>query len=365
MNVDKPQVLVYSEKSLNYTVHCTRWVPQSNRFVCLGERPRGTGAFQIWELDGPEMKNIVDSEKTGAFRCATFNASDQRQIAVGDFLGKMSIIDLENHSKPVYAVDAHNGIINSIDGCAGTKGYGPPEIVTGGKDGCVRVWDPRQKNVPVAEIEPEAEQKENSRDCWAVAFGNSYNSEERMIAAGFDNGDVNMFDLRNMKLQWSTNVGNGVCSLQYDRMDIQMNKLIATTLENKVHLWDLREQHPQEGFASHSYAHDSSENSKSTTIWAATHLPQNRDIWATCGGNGSVHIWKYNYPTSRFEEVTTEKGAKERRGIIGNVELVQKQIVATQPISSVDFHPDKCGLAVMSGYDQAVRVVLVTKLNTL
>jgi len=145
MNVDKPQVLVYSEKSLNYTVHCTRWVPQSNRFVCLGERPRGTGAFQIWELDGPEMKNIVDSEKTGAFRCATFNASDQRQIAVGDFLGKMSIIDLENHSKPVYAVDAHNGIINSIDGCAGTKGYGPPEIVTGGKDGCVRVWDPRQK----------------------------------------------------------------------------------------------------------------------------------------------------------------------------------------------------------------------------
>ena len=126
----------------------------------------------------------------------------------------------------------------------------------------------------------------------------------------------------------------------------------------------------------------SSENGKSTTIWAATHLPQNRDIWATCGGNGSVrkneiisrdtyltqiqvHIWKYNYPTSRFEELTTEKGTKERRGVIGNVELVQKQIVATQPISSVDFHPDKCGLAVMSGYDQAVRVVLVTKLNTL
>ena len=44
-----------------------------------------------------------------------------------------------------------------------------------------------------------------------------------MIAAGFDNGDVNMFDLRNMKLQWSTNVGNGVCSLQYDRL----GKLVA------------------------------------------------------------------------------------------------------------------------------------------
>ena len=51
------------------------------------------------ELDGPEMKNLIDAEKTGAFRCGTFNASDQRQIALGDFVGKMSIIDLENHSK--------------------------------------------------------------------------------------------------------------------------------------------------------------------------------------------------------------------------------------------------------------------------
>ena len=36
-----------------------------------------------------------------------------------------------------------------------------------------------------------------------------------------------------------------------------------------------------------------------------------------------------------------------------------------KPISSLDFHPDKCGLAVASGYDQAVRVVLITKLNSL
>ena len=41
-----------------------------------------------------------------------------------------------------------------------------------------------------------------------------------MIAAGFDNGDIKMFDLKNMKLQWSTNVNNGVCGLQFDRMGI-------------------------------------------------------------------------------------------------------------------------------------------------
>ena len=177
MDLDKPQVLTYAEKGVNYTVHCARWVPSSNRFVALGERPRGTGAFQIYELDGPEIKTAVDSEKTGAIRCGTFNASDTRQIAVGDFLGKMSIIDLESYQKPVYSCDAHNGLINCIDGCAGTRGYGPPEIVTGGKDGCVRVWDPRQKGVPVAEIEPEDDQKENARDCWTVAFGNSHSPD--------------------------------------------------------------------------------------------------------------------------------------------------------------------------------------------
>lgn len=55
-----------------------------------------------------------------------------------------------------------------------------------------------------------------------------------MIAAGFDNGDVNMFDLRNMKLQWSTNVGNGVCSLQYDRMGNYIYKrfLISSKLNS-------------------------------------------------------------------------------------------------------------------------------------
>jgi hypothetical protein len=34
------------------------------------------------------------------------------------------------------------------------------------------------------------------RDCWTVAFGNSFNDEERCIAAGYDNGDVKLFDLR-------------------------------------------------------------------------------------------------------------------------------------------------------------------------
>lgn len=36
--------------------------------------------------------------------------------------------------------------------------------------GTVKVWDPRQKDTPVANMEPV--QGESKRDCWTVAFGN-------------------------------------------------------------------------------------------------------------------------------------------------------------------------------------------------
>lgn len=77
--------------------------------------------------------------------------------------------------------------------------------------GSVKVWDPRQKGAPVATMSPaEGEMK---RDCWAVAFGNSYNDDERCVAAGYDNGDIKLFDLRTMTLKWETNVKNGVSCL--------------------------------------------------------------------------------------------------------------------------------------------------------
>jgi WD40 repeat protein len=76
----------------------------------------------------------------------------------------------------------------------GDIGYGAPEIVTGGRDGCIRVWDPRQKS-PVLSLEP-IEKEPSVPDAWCVGFGNSYNNDERMIAAGYDNGDLKYFDLK-------------------------------------------------------------------------------------------------------------------------------------------------------------------------
>ena len=35
--------------------------------------------------------------------------------------------------------------------------------------GTVKVWDPRQKDTPVVNMEPQ--EGETKRDCWTVAFG--------------------------------------------------------------------------------------------------------------------------------------------------------------------------------------------------
>ena len=34
-----------------------------------------------------------------------------------------------------------------------------------------------------------------------------------------------MYDLRTNLVRWETNVRNGVCSIEFDRKDIEMNKL--------------------------------------------------------------------------------------------------------------------------------------------
>lgn len=193
--------------------------------------------------------------------------------------------DLEEGAEyPVYQVKGHKSIINAIDGAGSAAGSGAPELVTGGRDGCVHVWDPRQKDRAVASLEPAEGQR--APDCWAVAFGNSYNDEERCVCAGYDNGDVKLFDLRTNTLRWEANVKNGVCCVEFDRKNIEMNKLVVTCLESKFRVYDMRTYNPDSGYASLT------ETAHKSTIWAGRHLPQNREVFMTTGGNGSLNLYK-------------------------------------------------------------------------
>eukprot|EP01034_Spumella_vulgaris_P035572 gene35572-43862_t len=254
----------------------------------------------------------------------------------GDHAGKLIIYDLEQIDKPIYNQQAHTSIINAIDGCGGLEiGGGAPEIVTGGRDGCVRLWDSRVAE-PVLALEPGEGQA--VRDCWTVAFGNSHSDEDRCIVAGYDNGDVKLFDLRTNSMRYETNVANGVTNIEFDRKDIEMNKMAITTLESKFRVFDMRTQNPKSGFSC---------------------LAEKAHKSTTGGGNGGFNIYKYHYPKSR----TQMDKDNVPEGVIGTVELLNSKVISSQPIISMDWHADKEGLCVLSCLDQTVRSYIVTKLN--
>lgn len=97
-----------------------------------------------------------------------------------------------------------------------------------------------------------------------------------------------------------------------------MNKLVVTTLESKFHLFDLKTYHPTSGYTGLA------EMAHKSTIWGVRHLPQNRDIFATLGGNGALNIYKYHYPSSRC--IKDLDGIDI--GVIGKVELLNEKIIA-------------------------------------
>jgi hypothetical protein len=157
------------------------------------------------------------------------------------------------------------------------------------------------------------------------------------------------------------NVKNGVCGMQFDRRDIPMNKFVVTCLESQFHVFDARTQHPQKVRAgtataaaepagvsftlqqqncayclrplqSHYYylrhvrayqvlqaalkvdhlsmccalqgfASVSQSVSTGSTLWGAHHMPQNRDAVMLAAGDGSVSLWKYQYPDQRTVKV--------------------------------------------------------------
>jgi WD40 repeat protein len=352
---NKVQIVEHINKSLSQTVYDTKWIPCSARFVSLGSPARQTGLIQIYSLTAGDIELQAELERPKAFKCGTFGQSTiaERHLATGDFAGGVAIWDLERLQDPIFSCKGHETIINCIDGCGGLKGAGAPEIATGGRDGAVHIWDPRQKDVPVASMSPNVGAP--VRDCWAVAFGDAHSADSRVVAAGYDNGDVKILDLVAGKIRFETNVSNGVCGIEFDRKDIEMNKLVLTTLESRYRLYDMRTQHPVHGFSFLSQeAHQS-------TVWAARHLPQNRDVFMTCGGNGSLELWKYSYPSQRSIK---EKDGHEK-GVLGTVTQLQKKTFSTQPIASFDWNADKEGLAVMGVLDQTIRVVICTKLNLL
>lgn len=91
--MDKVQMLVHIEKSLNYSIFDVKWIPYSAKFVVIGTKTNGKGILQFYELDSPNVELIKEITIENALKCCSFGTSSagDRQLTTGDFNGNLRI----------------------------------------------------------------------------------------------------------------------------------------------------------------------------------------------------------------------------------------------------------------------------------
>ncbi|KAF8819661.1 putative WD repeat-containing protein 92 [Cardiosporidium cionae] len=349
-----PQLIEHICENLDYVPFGCCWIPQSAEFAVVGETMKRQGILEIKEMDNGKLQLKEKITTPCGINCVKTCESSFgiHCLVTGELDGKISLRDIERPSQNIWSQCGHSEAITCIDICgiSSNNKYGPLEIVTGCRNGTVKLWDIRQPN-EILQLKP----IDNAQaECWTVAFGNCHNENNRCIAAGFDNGDVKLFDLRSSTMTFEENIQNGVCHLQFDRKYIPMNKLACVTLEGFLHVFDLRTFHPEDGYANLKHKEEAA------TLWSCNFLPQNREICATTSGAGQVSIYKYSYPVKRVF-IDTSTGLK--RGVAGTMELLNNKSLSPQPIVDFDWHPNKIGLAAFVSIDHSIRVILVTKLH--
>uniref|UniRef100_A0A1I8F8X9 WD_REPEATS_REGION domain-containing protein n=1 Tax=Macrostomum lignano TaxID=282301 RepID=A0A1I8F8X9_9PLAT len=351
--MEKPQIIAHVQKSLNYTLYDCKWLPGTARFAVVGSHPRGTGALQMYEIAQrrcdqlnwtPKRPNLLNVAPLAPRY--PVGVTWQLGISMASYTYGM----LTSRKCQLISVKAHQEIVNTrLMQLARARQKSPQDLGMALSECGI----PGSPMTPWPAWSRMIRLRLETAGC--VAFGDAFNSTERCLVSGYDNGDLKLFDLRAMALRWETNLKNGICGLEFDRRDIPANKLVASTLEGKFHVFDMRTQHPNKGFASLT------ERAHKSTVWCARHLPQNRDVFMTCGGSGGLCLWQYSYPTAR---VAKDSDGLDY-GVAGTVALLQNVTLSTQPVASFDWSPDKLGLGICASFDQCLRVLIVTKLNRL
>ncbi|KAI8099874.1 WD40-repeat-containing domain protein [Halteromyces radiatus] len=319
-------------KELAFTPYDVKWIPSSSRFCAVGGTGRSTGKITIFDFNGKIASITAETETGTPFRCCTLGAADMhtRHVATGDFNGGLELWDTQRLELPIETIMAHESIIHSIDGTGGGTTRAR-ELVTGSRDGLVKVWDTRQIQSPVFTVKSSSADGAK-HEVWAVAFGDWQQSSQRIIAIGYDNGIVRLLDISAAEFIWETDLGDGVCSIDFSKKEPKY--MVATTLTG-AYVIQLS-----------TGKSTKLESPPDTTLWSVQHTPQtnnnNNDdpFFAITSGDGSINIWDHN------------NVAKS----VGSASLTN------HPTISLDWHPTKKGLFVCSSFDQTLRIGCIEKL---
>lgn len=87
-------ILLFCEKSINYTILDVQWLPFQAKACSVGCTPRGTGIIDVFELYEDSLNLLKTIEVKTAIRCCTVNAFDQgyQNLLYGDSDGDLSIL---------------------------------------------------------------------------------------------------------------------------------------------------------------------------------------------------------------------------------------------------------------------------------
>ena len=327
-----PKIKLLLSKSLNYIPFDIHWLPYSTKLVSIGESFDSKGILQIYNLNLGKLSIESEYIQNYPSKCCTFGISSfsSRDLALGDFDGNLSVIDLEKGEFNYEIKKAHKGIIQSIDGLGIKNNQGPPEIVTGGKDGLVKLWDLRNDK-PCILLEPK-DIKKNFPECWTVRFCDC--GFNKKVGIGYDNGDIKIYDLRMDKIFFGENLKKGVCNIEFDKKNIPINKMIVTTLDSKFYLYDFTNY-----FQNQKKLYDE----VNTTIWGAKFLPQKRDMFVSLGGDGNLNLYKYD--KKDFLNNSNDK-----------LNMLSSNYICSRPIIGFDWHLIKNGLACLVSLDNSIKI---------
>ncbi|KAI8079094.1 WD40-repeat-containing domain protein [Gilbertella persicaria] len=297
-------------KELPFTPYDIKWIPISSKLCVVGATGEGAGKISVYGLHGKQLELKHETETSSAIRCGTITGQS-RQLATGDFEGHLQIWDIQRFDIPLVSFKAHDSIINAIDSYNQAKE--PQELVTASRDGTVKVWDVRQPEKAVLTITS----KETQKDIWAVAFG-QFNGH-KLVAVGYEDGNLKLFDVDGSQYIWQTNVKDGICSIDFNH-----EKLLVSTLSGAC-LIDIKTGNATEIISTSEPAN---------TLWSIRHIPQASEYFSVASGDGQISIFNQSSLTEPLHFLPLSK----------------------HPIISLDWHKDKKGLFACSSFDQTIKV---------
>ncbi|KAF9586434.1 hypothetical protein BGW38_005043 [Lunasporangiospora selenospora] len=347
-----------ASKAVPFTPLQVLWIPGTNRICSLGSNEFGSGVLQVHAhttssggTSSPRLILQSEAEKRTQFKSGTFRvptrSTSSPQLLTGDFEGRIGVWNLARTEIPLSTFRAHNDVVNCMDGAGAASGR--PEFITGCRDGTIRLWDMRQDHNRASSIPDIAirsmsgSSKSLSCDVWSVAVaGQSESVEDMMIVAGYDNGDVRVIDLRMCAVLFETNVGHGVCSVEFYYGGNSPKNLIASTLHGALHSFDVMTGKSSSQWQADNLAEEiiQLQSGDDSTLWQARHVPQQSSLVAVTDGGGNVFLLNRN---------------KDK----GPLTLQKSHKFARSGIISMDFNADLEGLFVASDLDNTIRTGII------